>query len=84
MKPMLEWWHTEWTNLSRIFEAHWEDPLSNDPSTLGHSTSKIGQKKPANLKKVDFYSSTDLAYLSLTLECWTAGGEYLSCQNIEL
>ena len=73
MKPMLEWWHTEWTNLSRVFEAHWGDPLSNDPSTLGHSASKIGRKKPSNLKKVDFYSGTDLAYLVLDvrmLDCW--------------
>jgi len=74
MKPMLEWWHTEWTtNLSRIFEAHWGVPLSNGPSTLGHSASKIGRKKPANLKKVDFYNGTDLAYLVLDirmLDCW--------------
>ena len=73
MKPMLEWWHTEWTNLSRVFEAHWGVPLSDDPSTLGHSAAKIGRKKPANLKKVDFYTSTDLAYLVLDarmLDCW--------------
>ena len=72
MKPMLEWWHTEWTNLSQIFEAYWGDPFINDPATLGHSAAKIGRKKPTNLK-VDFYTSTDLAYLVLDvriLDCW--------------
>ena len=73
MKPMLEWWHTEWTDLSRIFEAHWGVPLSNDLSTLEHSAAKIGRKKPSNLKRVGFYTSRDLAYLVLDarmLDCW--------------
>ncbi|KAJ3506750.1 hypothetical protein NLJ89_g6695 [Agrocybe chaxingu] len=73
VKPLLEWWHTEWTNLSRLFEAHWGMPLSQDPSTLGHSATKIGYKKPPNLKKVDFYTSRDLAFLVLDarmLDCW--------------
>jgi hypothetical protein len=73
MKPMLEWWHTEWTNLSRVFETYWGDPCTNDPATLGHSAAKIGRKKPTNLKKVDFYTSTDLAYLVLDvriIDCW--------------
>jgi len=73
MQPMLEWWHTKWTNPSWIFEGHWGLPLSNDLSTLGHSAARIGRKKPANLKKVDFYTSADLAYLVLDvrmLDCW--------------
>jgi len=73
LQPMLEWWHTEWTNLSRIYEAHWGSPLSKDPSTLGNSADKIGRKKPPNLKKVDFYTSVDLAYMVLDvriLDCW--------------
>jgi hypothetical protein len=73
MEPMLEWWHTEWTNLSRLFESHWGSPLSRDPSTLGNSAEKIGRKKPATLKKVDYYTSVELAYLVLDvrmLDCW--------------
>ena len=73
LQPMLEWWHTEWTNLSRIFESHWGPPLSHDPSTLGNSAEKIGRKKPADLKKVDYYANVELAYLVLDvhiLDCW--------------
>ncbi|KAF8958799.1 hypothetical protein BDZ97DRAFT_1940816 [Flammula alnicola] len=36
MEPMLEWWHTEWTNLSRLFESHWGSPLSHDPVELAY------------------------------------------------
>ena len=73
VKSLLEWWHTEWTNLSRIFESHWGDLSAQDPSSPGHSAAKIGQKKPSNLKKVDFYTSSDLAFLVLDvhmLDCW--------------
>ncbi|KII90822.1 hypothetical protein PLICRDRAFT_123648 [Plicaturopsis crispa FD-325 SS-3] len=73
LEPMLEWWHTEWTDLNRVFETHWGPPLSNDPSTLGHSAAKIGRKTPPNLKKVDYYAGTQLAYLILDvrmLDCW--------------
>ena len=73
MEPMLEWWHTLWTDLSRLYGTHWGDDLSNDPSTLGHSAAKIGRKKPSNLKKVDYYPSSQLAYLVLDvrmLDCW--------------
>lgn len=73
MQPVLEWWHTEWTNLSRLYESHWGDSLSQDPSFLGHSAEKIGRKKPSNLKKVDFYTSSDLAFTVLDariLDCW--------------
>jgi hypothetical protein len=65
VEPELEMWHTEETNLSRIFETHWGRSLSIDPSTLGHSARKIGRDKPANLKKVDYYPSAQLAYLVL-------------------
>ncbi|KAF8185692.1 hypothetical protein BJ912DRAFT_1060520 [Pholiota molesta] len=73
MEPILEWWHTEWTNLSRLFESHWGSSLSRDPSSLGNSAEKIGRKKPSNLKKVDYYTSAELAYLVLDarlLDCW--------------
>ncbi|KII83902.1 hypothetical protein PLICRDRAFT_58707, partial [Plicaturopsis crispa FD-325 SS-3] len=73
LEPVLEWWHMEWTDLNRIFENHWGTPLSRDPSTLGHSAAKIGRKTPPNLKKVDYYSGVELAYLVLDvrmLDCW--------------
>ncbi|TFY74976.1 hypothetical protein EWM64_g9036 [Hericium alpestre] len=71
--PFLELWHTAWMNLSRIFEAHWGDSLGRDPSTLGHSASKIKYKTPSNLKKVDYYSGHHLVELVLDvrmMDCW--------------
>lgn len=71
--PFLETWHTEWTFVSLIFESHWGDALTNDPSKLGHSATKIDQKPPTNLKKVDYYSAIFLAYLVLDvrmLDCF--------------
>lgn len=71
--PFLETWHTEWAFVSLIFESHWGDALTNDPSKLGHSATKIDQKPPTNLKKVDYYSAIFLAYLVLDvrmLDCF--------------
>lgn len=71
--PFLETWHTEWTFLSLLFETHWDDALTGDPSKLGHSATKINQKGPSNLKKVDFYPASYLAYVILDgrmLDCW--------------
>ncbi|KAJ3553132.1 hypothetical protein NM688_g3779 [Phlebia brevispora] len=73
VQPFLELWHTVWTNLSMIFECHWGEPLTKDPSRLGHSAAKIGQKTPSNLNKVDYYPASYLAYLVLDarmLDCW--------------
>ncbi|RDB22252.1 hypothetical protein Hypma_010673 [Hypsizygus marmoreus] len=42
LEPILELWHTKWTDLSRIYEMHWGYPLSKNPATLGHSAAKIG------------------------------------------
>ena len=50
LEPALEIWHTESTNLSRLFETHWGMPLSKNPSTLGHSARKIGRMTPASFK----------------------------------
>jgi hypothetical protein len=55
LQPLLEIWHTKWTDLSRIYEAHFGGLTSDDPSSLGHSTNKIKRKAPSNLKKVDYY-----------------------------
>ena len=73
MEPVLELWHTMWTDLSRIFELHWGELLGCNPASLGHSAEKIGRAKPSNLKKVDYYPSAQLLYLVLDvrmLDCW--------------
>ncbi|GBE84701.1 hypothetical protein SCP_0606810 [Sparassis crispa] len=73
IQPFLELWHTEWTHLSLTYEAHWGSLLTPDPSKLGHSASKINQKAPANLKKVNYYPAAYTSYLVLDvrmLDCW--------------
>jgi len=72
--PLLELWHLEWTDLSRIYETHWGNYLSaDDPGTLWNSAAEIGRKEPAKLNKVDYYPYMQLAYLVLDarmLDCW--------------
>ena len=73
LEPILSPWHTEWTDLSRIFEVHWDSLMSTDPSSLGHSAAQIGRPAPSSLKKVDYYPSAELMYLVLDvriLDCW--------------
>lgn len=73
LEPVLSLWHTEWTDLSRVFKTHWGNLMSMDPSTLGHSASKINRPSPTNLKKVDYYTAAELMYLILEtrmLDCW--------------
>lgn len=73
LQPFLKTWHASWTDLSRIYEAHWESLLTNDPSSIGHSANQIRRKAPANLKKVDYYPYSELAYQVLDariLDCW--------------
>ncbi|KAH7920579.1 hypothetical protein BV22DRAFT_996910, partial [Leucogyrophana mollusca] len=73
IEPGLAAWHTGWTDMSRIYESHWDDSLSRDPSSLGHSASKIGRTAPPSLKKVDYYPFSELAYLVADirmLDCW--------------
>ncbi|KAJ7586426.1 hypothetical protein C8J56DRAFT_1084827 [Mycena floridula] len=41
LQPFLETWHTGWTDLSRIYEAHWDSLLTRDPSSMGHSANKL-------------------------------------------
>ena len=74
LEPVLAIWHTLWTDISRIYESHWgNSTLTSDPSTLAHSAAKIGRAAPPNLKKVDYYPYSELAYLILDvrmLDCW--------------
>ncbi|KAJ6592012.1 hypothetical protein B0H10DRAFT_2233056 [Mycena sp. CBHHK59/15] len=73
LRPVLQLWHTMWTDLCRIFETHWGDPLNDNPATLGHSAKKIGRAPPSNLKKVDYYPSAQLLNVvhdMRMLDCW--------------
>jgi hypothetical protein len=73
LEPVLSLWHTEWTDLSRIYEVHWDSLRSEDPSTLGHSAAQVNRPAPPNLKKVDYYPAAEFLYLVLDvriLDCW--------------
>lgn len=73
LEPILSTWHTEWTDISRIFETHWDALLSPDPSSLGHSAAQINRSEPTSLKKVDYYPAVELMYLVVEvriLDCW--------------
>ena len=62
IQPYLQLWHTEWTDLSRLFVAHFGEDGSHDPSTIGHNSAKINFKRPANLAKVDYYPGSHHLY----------------------
>ncbi|KAK7015589.1 hypothetical protein R3P38DRAFT_2543257, partial [Favolaschia claudopus] len=74
IRPVLQLWHTMWTDLCRIHETHWGSPLNNNPATLGYSAKKIGRAPPPNLKKVDYYPSAEFVNLVHDmgmLDCWS-------------
>ncbi|PPQ76949.1 hypothetical protein CVT26_007946 [Gymnopilus dilepis] len=82
LEPVLSVWHAEWTDVSRVFDAHWDTSLSQDPSSLGHSATLVGRPAPSSLKKVDYYPSVDLMYLVLEcrmLDCWR---NHFKCSDI--
>ena len=71
--PFLETWHTQLAFLTAIYQTHFESSLTPDPSKLGYSATKIDQKGPANLKKIDYYKECWTAYKALEarqLDCW--------------
>jgi hypothetical protein len=73
LQPYLQLWHTEWTDLCRLFVAHFGEEKSTDPSTLAHSSAKIGFRRPANPAKVDYYPGSHHIYRVLDariLDCW--------------
>lgn len=63
LQPILQGWHTMWTDLSRIFNTHWGSPLNDNPATLGFAAKKIGRAPPANLKRIDYYPGVQLSNL---------------------
>ena len=73
VQPYLQLWHTEWTDLCRLFVAHFGEDGSHDPSTIGHNSAKINFKRPANLAKIDYYPGSHHLYRILDariLDCW--------------
>jgi len=73
IQPYLQLWHTEWTDLSRLFTAHFGEDGSHDPSTISHCSAKINFKRPANLAKIDYYPGSHHLYRILDariLDCW--------------
>ena len=73
IQPYLQLWHTEWTDLSRLFTAHFGEDGTRDPSAIGHSSAKINFKRPANLAKIDYYPGSHHLYRVLdarVLDCW--------------
>ncbi|TFK35918.1 hypothetical protein BDQ12DRAFT_725711 [Crucibulum laeve] len=73
LQPFLKTWHMLWTDLSQIYEAHWDDLSGADPLSIGNSANHIKCKAPGNVKKVDYYPYSELAYQVLDaciLDCW--------------
>jgi hypothetical protein len=71
--PLLELWHTKWTDLSRIVRTHWGADSPDDPSTLARMASLAQCPTPSDLRKVDFYNGAHLVNLTLDahlLNCW--------------
>ncbi|KAJ7447405.1 hypothetical protein FB451DRAFT_1411825 [Mycena latifolia] len=84
MRPVLQVWHTMWTDICRIHETHWGSPLNDNPASLGNSAKKIGRPAPANLKKVDYYPAADLLALvhdTRMLDLWR---HYFKCEDLHV
>ncbi|KAF7971926.1 hypothetical protein HWV62_19447 [Athelia sp. TMB] len=68
-----EWWHTRATNLNSTARNHYGPRSSSDPSSLSKSSVKAGVKRPADLKKCDFYPtsrSLTLFWVTRVLDVW--------------
>ncbi|KIJ11608.1 hypothetical protein PAXINDRAFT_157256 [Paxillus involutus ATCC 200175] len=74
LMPMLELWHTKWTELSRLVRHHWGgENFMHNTTTLGCMANHASCPTPANLRKVDFYNGAHLVNLVLNanlLNCW--------------
>lgn len=73
VEPFLETRHTGMTHLSTVNETHWGAYLTEDPSKLGFSAAKMGQKEPSSLKKWDYHPTAWRTWLDLDmrmLDCW--------------
>lgn len=71
--PMLEVWHTIWTDLSRIARLHWGPSSTVDCSSIWHNATAANHPTPSNFKKVDFYPTqrtVDMVLSTRMLDCW--------------
>ncbi|KDR82981.1 hypothetical protein GALMADRAFT_206697 [Galerina marginata CBS 339.88] len=75
--PLLELWHTKWTDLSRIVRTHWGS--TDDPGSLATAAQLSACPTPADMRKVDFYDGAHLVNLALDahlLSCWESSRSY--------
>ncbi|KAJ6628483.1 hypothetical protein B0H10DRAFT_2209395 [Mycena sp. CBHHK59/15] len=71
--PGPEAWHTRWTKLNAMAANYYGPASSADPSSLSKSSTAAGAKRPVNLKKVDFFptsQSMQLFFKARVLDCW--------------
>ena len=71
MIPLLELWHTKWTDMSRIVRTHWGS--SDEPNSLATIAGLAECPTPSDMRKVDFYDGAHLINLALDahlLVCW--------------
>ncbi|PPQ95548.1 hypothetical protein CVT26_008573 [Gymnopilus dilepis] len=69
--PLLELWHTKWTDLSRTVRGHWGS--TDDPASLATAAEETDFPTPTDMRKVDFYDGSHLVNLALDahiLNCW--------------
>ncbi|KAI0038273.1 hypothetical protein FA95DRAFT_1664884 [Auriscalpium vulgare] len=76
VRPVLELWHTKWTDLSRICRTHWGGAHSiSDPSTLGFMAKAVNIGIPSDFHKVHFYTYKHLVDVTVRghiLQRWEA------------
>ncbi|KAH7903329.1 hypothetical protein BJ138DRAFT_1120498 [Hygrophoropsis aurantiaca] len=81
--PMLELWHTKWTDLSRIVRTHWGgEDTRGDPSTLSCLAGTAECPTPSDLRKVDFYNGAHLVNLALDAHILNIWENYFSCNDL--
>ncbi|KAJ7708549.1 hypothetical protein B0H16DRAFT_1667975 [Mycena metata] len=68
-----ETWHTKATDLNSCASNHYSPAASKEPSSLSRSSNAANMKRPTDLKKCDFYStsrSMTLIWGARVLDCW--------------
>ena len=83
LRPVLQVWHTQWTNLTRVLQTHMGDFLSNNPATIRWAAKKIGRNISGE-KKSDFYPDSQLLALlhdTQMLDAWRCVGPCVQRPN---
>ncbi|KAK7021362.1 hypothetical protein VNI00_017413 [Paramarasmius palmivorus] len=79
---LTEGWHLNWTDLCSIFSTFYGAELTMDPSTIGHSATKLERRRPADLSKVDFNEGVQLLFLVLDCRMLDCLRVHLGCDDI--